>query len=239
MHGIADVEEGLRLLQRHEGDRAVIFRHAHLENRRYRIPFHSGRSSEGRRCAARRENRYFSAHKDIQRVGKPRSNDDPARLVEVRKRPVADVARDGFQGVQILGSQAAHDDAGRIGLRRNHHLPFDHRQREFHAGHGVEPVGSRDEIVERAGERPYDHVTVEPKDLVEQLLAEAVHDREHDNQGRDAEHDAQHAEEGDDGYAALLAPGPKVAKGEQPFEWRKRHRFPCRFDCHALIRVLA
>ena len=124
-------------------------------------------------------------------------------------------------------------------MRRDHHLPFDHGQRELDAGHGVEPVGRIDEIVEGARERPDDHVAVEPKDLVEKLIAETVHDREHDDQSCDTQRDAEHAEKGDNGYPAFLAPGPKVAKGQQPFEWRKRHRFPCRFDCHALIRVLA
>ena len=92
MDRVADIEEGLRLLQRHEGDRSVIFGHAHFENGRYRIPLHAWRGAERRRCSPRREHRYLATHENIQRIGKPRSDGDPARLVEVGKRPVADIA---------------------------------------------------------------------------------------------------------------------------------------------------
>ena len=124
-------------------------------------------------------------------------------------------------------------------MRRNHHLPFDDGQRKLDTGHGVEAVGGREEIIEGTSERPHDHMAVEAENLVEQLLAKAVHHGKHNDQRCHAEHDAQHAEERDDGYGAFLAPRPKVAKSKQPLEWRKRHRLPCGFDCHALTRVLA
>src|SRR5450756_3067102 len=63
---------------------------------------------------------------------------------------------------------------------------------------------------------------VEAEDLVQQLLAEAVHDGHHDDQRGDAEHDAQEGEAGDDGDKAFLATCPQIAPGQQPFEWRER-----------------
>ena len=205
MDRVADVEEGLRLLQRHESDGSVIFGHAHLEYRRYRISFHAGRRAEGRRCSTGRENSDLAPHKDVQRIGEPRTDGDAVGLVEVDERAVADIARDGFQVAQILRSQAPHDDARRVGLRRHHHLPFDHRQRNLTPGTAL----SRSAVSTKSLKGRASGLTItwplRPRILIEQLLAEAVHDREHDNQGRDAERDAQHAEEGDDGYAAFLA----------------------------------
>src|SRR5882757_6033838 len=65
-------------------------------------------------------------------------------------------------------------------------------------------------------------MAVKPQNLVEQFLAEAVHDRHDDDQRGDAEHDAEERKAGDDGNEAFLAPRPQIAPGQQPFEWRKR-----------------
>src|ERR1700720_1815732 len=64
-------------------------------------------------------------------------------------------------------------------------------------------------------------MAVEAKNLVQQFLAEAVHDRHHDDQRGDAEHDAEEGEAGDDGDEAFLATCPQIASRQQPFEWRK------------------
>src|SRR4030088_1813201 len=63
---------------------------------------------------------------------------------------------------------------------------------------------------------------VEAENLVEQFLAEAVHDGHHDDQRGDAEHDAEERETGDDGNKTFLATCPQIASGQQPFEWRER-----------------
>src|ERR1700674_753428 len=65
-------------------------------------------------------------------------------------------------------------------------------------------------------------MAVEAENLVQQFLAEAVHDRHHDDQRGDAEHDAQKRETGDDGNEAFLATCPQIASRQQPLEWRER-----------------
>ena len=57
-----------------------------------------------------------------------------------------------------------------------------------------------------------------PTILLEQLLAEAVHHRQHDDQRRDAEHDADEGEAGDDRDEALAPARAQIAPGEHPLE---------------------
>ena len=106
-------------------------------------------------------------------------------------------------------------------MRGNHHLPFDHGKDELDARHGFEPLGGLDDIGKAPGQRPDDHMAVQPKDLVEQLFAEAVHDRQHDDQRGDAEHDADHANTAMTDTEPFLR-GTQIAEGEQPLERRKR-----------------
>ena len=80
----------------------------------------------------------------------------------------------------------------------------------------VLPVG------QRRFQRLHQQMAVEAEDLVEQFLAEAVHDGHHDDQRGDAEHDAEEGKAGDDGDEAFLATRPQIAPGQQPFEWRER-----------------
>ena len=49
-------------------------------------------------------------------------------------------------------------------------------------------------------------MAVEAKDLLQQLLAEAVHHRHDDDQGGDAKHDADKGEPGDDRDESLFTP---------------------------------
>ena len=65
-------------------------------------------------------------------------------------------------------------------------------------------------------------MAVEAQDLVEQLLAEAVHHRHHDDERGDAQQDAEEGEAGDDRDEAFLAPRPQVAQGQHPLERSER-----------------
>ena len=69
-----------------------------------------------------------------------------------------------------------------------------------------------------------DEVTVQPEDLVDELLAEAVHHRHDDDQRHDADHDAEQRQEGDQEAGGVLAARPHVACGDHPFEARERPR---------------
>ena len=65
-----------------------------------------------------------------------------------------------------------------------------------------------------------------PRILSEQLGAETVHDRHHDDQRRDAEHDAEEGEDGDDRDEAFLAARAQIAQRQHPLERRERPRAP-------------
>src|ERR1700680_528793 len=65
-------------------------------------------------------------------------------------------------------------------------------------------------------------MAVEAENLVEQFLAEAVHDGHHDDQRGEAENHANKREAGDDGDEAFLATCPQIASRQQPLEWRER-----------------
>ena len=82
----------------------------------------------------------------------------------------------------------------------------------------------------------HDDMAVQSEHLVEQLLAEAVHHRHHDDERGDAKHDADEGETGDDRDEALLAARPQVAQRHHPLEGgegsRSRSalmRLPCSF----------
>src|ERR1700689_1561656 len=63
---------------------------------------------------------------------------------------------------------------------------------------------------------------VEAENLVQQFLAEAVHDGHHDDQRGHAEHDAEERKAGNDGDEAFLATRTQIASRQQPLEWRER-----------------
>ena len=104
--------------------------------------------------------------------------------------------------------------------RRAHHGEPDALHAGQTLGHFL-PVG------ERRFQRLNKEMAVEAQNLVQQLLAEAVHDGHHDNQRRNAEHDAEERETGNDGDEAFLATRPQIASGQQPFEGRKRWGSGC------------
>ena len=74
--------------------------------------------------------------------------------------------------------------------------------------------------------RPADHggMAVNAQHAVEQLGAEAVHDREHDDQRADAERDADQAKPGDDRDEALAPGRPQVPPGDQALETTEGHQ---------------
>ena len=81
-------------------------------------------------------------------------------------------------------------------------------------------------------------MAVQPKDFIEQLYAEAVQHRQHDDERGDAEHYPDHRKYGDNRHRALLA-GTQIAEGEQPLERCKNPSTAlCRRMLHSLPRDL-
>src|SRR5690606_26674046 len=79
-------------------------------------------------------------------------------------------------------------------------------------------------VIERTGAGVHvdDDVAIDPEDLLEELIAEAVHHGHDDDQRRYAEQDAYERKPRDDRDEALLAPGPEIAKRQHPLEGRER-----------------
>src|SRR5690606_32865462 len=78
------------------------------------------------------------------------------------------------------------------------------------------------------------------EDLLEKLIAKAVHHRHDDDQRGHAEQNADERKSGDDGNKPFLAPGAQIAQRKHPFERRKwaridlfRHATP--FPCWSLM----
>ena len=67
-------------------------------------------------------------------------------------------------------------------------------------------------------------MAVEADQLVEQIVAKAVHHRHHDDQRGDAQHDAEERKAGDHRDRAMRAARPQVAQGDHPFERGERAR---------------
>src|SRR3546814_4578343 len=66
-------------------------------------------------------------------------------------------------------------------------------------------------------------MAVHTEELGQQLLPEAVHYRQDDEEGGDAEGDAEHREGGDDGDEALLPARAEIAQGDEALESGNEH----------------
>ena len=144
-------------------------------------------------------------------IGKPPADRHALPFVEAFERALAD----------IVGN-AAHQYARRIEGRRRQRLPLDDRRGKQDARHFRNPLGHSLPIGERLLQRLDQEVAVDAQDLVQQLLAETIHHRHHDDEGGDAKHDAEKRESGIDRDEALLPPRTQIAQREHPFERRER-----------------
>ena len=147
----------------------------------------------------------------------------PARI-KTFKATENDVVGDERQSLKPLLRDAAHDTAERLRRRGQHHLAFDQRHDGLHARRRCQALRKVRVIVERSGSGHLvdDDVPVEAKDLLEELIAEAVHDGHHDDQRGNTEQDADEREARDDGDETFLAPGAQVTQCQHPLEWRER-----------------
>ena len=66
-------------------------------------------------------------------------------------------------------------------------------------------------------------MAVEAEDAAEQLGAEPVHHRHHDDQRRDAERDAEQREDRDDRDEPFLPARPQIAERDHPLEGAEDH----------------
>ncbi len=185
---------------------------------------------------------------DRQLIGKPPADGDALPFVEAFQRTLLDVLRDRRHVVEVLSADPAHENTRGIERRGRQRLAIDHRRRQADPLHGIDPLGHFLPVGQRRFLRLHHEVAVETENLVQQLLAEAVHHRHHDDQRRNPQHDAEEREAGDDGNEALLAARAQVARRQHPLEGgegggsdRLAHRFihDTDFTRLGLIRVAA
>src|SRR5215475_9684404 len=87
------------------------------------------------------------------------------------------------------------------------------------ARQGREPLGGLLVVLEIAAtDLVDDDVAIEAQNLVEQLLAEAVHHGHHGDEREHAKQDAQEREAGQHGDEPLLAAGAQIAQRQHPLE---------------------
>ena len=124
---------------------------------------------------------------------------------------------------EVGGAHAAHQDAARAEWRRRQRLALDHRRGERGCRQPCEMrSATASKSVSGDSSGWIKQVAVEAEDLVEQLLAEAVHHRHDDDERRDAEHDAEERKAGDDRDKSFLAPRAQIAQRQHPFEAEQR-----------------
>jgi hypothetical protein len=177
------------------------------------------RVPSGATAPPRRDQREIVAGPYRKLLGQPDADGNPLPFVEVIERAARlDVVRDRGKFRQVADANAADEHAGGIERRRGERLTLDDRRGKPHARHLGDPVGDRLPIGERRFERLDQKVAVEAEYLFQQLLAEPVHHRHHDDQRCNAEHDAEKGEPGDDRDESLFAPRTQVAQRQHPLE---------------------
>ena len=111
-HVAGAVEIELRLGQRHEHDRGVVFRHADLEHRRDLVGLDARRRAHRRHRAARRNQRDVVAGAHRQLIGEPPPDREALPVVETFERALLEIVGDRGELDQIGGADAAHQHAG-------------------------------------------------------------------------------------------------------------------------------
>ena len=170
-------------------------------------------------AAPRGVQRNLIAHLDVQFVGEPRADCDARNLIETVDRAKADIVGDGLELLQV-GSRKPRTSAPlEVEGVETITCPST-RKREFDAGHGADPR-RHVVVIGEVREAMHDDMAVQSEHLVEQLLAEAVHHRHHNDERGDAKHDADEGETGDDrdeapcGAPAGSAAPPSTRRGRR------------------------
>ena len=109
---------------------AVIFRHADLEHRRDLVGFDARRGAHRRHRALRRHQRDAVAGMQRQLIREPAADRDALPLVKTLERALLDVLGDRGEVVEIVGADAANENAGGVERRGSQRLAVDHRRGE-------------------------------------------------------------------------------------------------------------
>src|SRR2546428_2878397 len=202
---VADVEELLRLLDRHVDQRRIVLVHPGFEHADHTEAPHLREHAQGADGADRRDDVQPIAHEGAQPQRQLLADDDAGeprwgrgRLVrlQVLQLAGAEVLRDLRDRRFAPHIDTAQHDAVRAALRREQHLLEDERGGGDHLRDGGHFVRQRGVVLDRlAGPRGDDDVRVGAEDLGLQVFLEARHDAQRGDQGRHAD---GHADDGDE-----------------------------------------
>ena len=235
VHGVAGIEISLRFVERHEDEGLVVQRHADIERAGDAVGLDARRDTERRDVAARRDQRDLHAGDEPHLLGQPRADDDAVPAVVMLERAVGQGLRDDGQRFEVRRAHAAHEHAVGNAARRCHHLAVIGGCRADHARNGHYAFCHRVVVGDVAIIALHHHVAVEAQDAGEQIVAEAVHHRHHDDQRGDAQRDADERNDGDDRDERLFALRPQIAQRDHPLERCE----DARFSCHQASRLTA
>src|SRR5580693_3436763 len=84
---LTEVEEELRLIERHQHETLIVLAHADAERARYPIGLDARRRSERRDIAARRDQRDRAAGDQVHLARQASADDDGLSAIETGERP--------------------------------------------------------------------------------------------------------------------------------------------------------
>jgi len=210
--------ERLRVGHVHQRQAGIVFVHAGLEEADHLELLQARQDRRRRHQPLRRDQRHLVADEHPQGAGELRAEDDAelARLERLH-RAAAHVAVEVRHLLLGVGQHAAHQRAahrlleGEHALRRNIGRGRQHRL-VLHGLFGHLLPGRQ--LAAGPGDL---HVRGDAEDARAQLLLEAVHHRQHDDQRGNTEGDAAHRDQRDEGDEMVAPLGARVAQADEEF----------------------
>jgi len=145
---------------------------------------------------------------------------DLQRLAPLRREVLQAALQHPAQVDHVTGvrrREAPHHDTAHAVAVFQHRLAVDERRGGDDPRHGGDLPLDASVVLHGARVLHENDVGVDPEDLVAQFLLEAVHDGQHDDEGRNPQEDACHGDEGDDGNEDLFPFGPEIPKADKKF----------------------
>ena len=193
-----------------------------MEGREHAERLGPGHGAERPGSALRRHHGDTSSGPDPETGGQPVAEHHAGGIAERIQRPGPQIVRDNRERVQVFRPDSARKRARGVALADDHRLPFDCRMGAYHAFDRPHLPGQLVEIVERAAVyRHHRDMAVQAQYTVEQLGAEAVHHRHHDDQRRDAERNTDQRDDRGQRDEPFLPPRAQIAERDGALERRK------------------
>ena len=213
---VADQQECLRILHRHDDEGPVIVIDADFEDRRDLVADLARDGPERRGAALRVDDGDRVAHARTDVLCKANTDCDLARPRLQR----IDIAGDHLlaQFVDVGRRVAAHQDRLDPTVEGRQQRLFDQRRGFGDAGCVLHFLKNIFPVVEPSAIGLHDRVAIQAHDFVQQFGPKTVHHAHHDHQHGDREHDDGNRYTGDERNESLAPARKQIAFGNGPFE---------------------